>query len=268
MGKYKGNGSFVRYRSVKNVIREMKGVLKEYKTERILLHDDTFTLRKEWLNEFCSEYSKEIKMPFVANGRVETITEEIVKMLKKAGCMELKIGVEVGNDYIRTKVLKRNMSKEQIIDAFRLCDKYGIKTSSFNMIGIPFETEKNIKETIALNRKIKPYIMGVSVFRPYPGTELYDICKKNKWMSNRKINSYFEDVSILNLPTISPKKISYYHKIFKLEVYYPAAAFFVKILLKLGLYGLFTRTVTGARKLAAKLLTRREKDFLMKFIKF
>ncbi len=264
---YKGCGKYVRFRTVDNLIEEIKEALKKYKTAKILFHDDTFTLDKERLKEFCEKYTKEIGMPYAANGRIETMDEEMVKMLKDSGCVEIKIGVEVGNEELRNKILQRNMSNEQIINVFKLCKKYGLEASSFNMIGLPYETEQNIKETIALNRKIQPLRMGLSIFRPYPGTELYEICKKNNWLSSRKIDSYFEGVSILDLPQLPAKKIHYYHKIFKLCVYHPFLAFFAKALLKIKLYGVAEGAFKTTRNMAVKVLSRKQKDFLQRILK-
>jgi len=264
---YKGCGTYVRIRSVDNLIAEIKQALKTYKTAKILFHDDTFTLDKKWLREFCEKYPKEIGMPYAANGRVETMDEEMVRMLKESGCVEIKIGVETGNEELRTKILNRHMSNEQIINVFNLCKKHKLAATSFNMIGLPYETEKNVKETIALNKKIKPLRMGVSIFRPYPGTELYNVCKKNSWISPRKVSSYFEDVSILDMPQLPAKKIHYYHKIFKLAVYHPISALFVNVLIKTGLYPSVGWLFKSAKNIAVKVLSRKQKDFLQRVMK-
>ena len=267
MKAYRGCGKYVRFRSVDNLLAEIKQALSKYKTAKILFHDDTFTLDKKWLKEFSDKYPKEIGMPYVANGRVETMDEEVVKLLKESGCVEIKIGVEVGNEELRKKVLNRNMTNEQIINVFRLCKKYGLLATSFNMVGLPYETEENVKETIALNKKIKPLRMGVSIFRPYPGTELYGVCKKNGWISDRKIVSYFEDVSILNMPQLPVSKIRYYYKLFRLGVYHPVLFVFAKVLYKIGLYGVIEKIVKVARGIVVKSLSRKQKDFLQRVLR-
>lgn len=267
MNVYKDCGKYVRFRSVDNILKEIKEALKKYKTSKILFHDDTFTLDKKWLREFTAKYPKEIGMPYVANGRVETMDEEVVKMLKDSDCAEIKIGVEVGNEKLRKKILNRHMTNEQIINVFSLCKKYGLPATSFNMVGLPYETEENIRETITLNKKIKPLRMGVSVFRPYPGTEIYELCKKKGWISGREIVSYFEDISILDMPQLSNSKITYHYKIFKLAVYHPMLVFFVKFLLKIRLYDFFWKSFKEIRKITVKLLSRKQKDFLQKILK-
>jgi radical SAM superfamily enzyme YgiQ (UPF0313 family) len=210
---YKNKGKFVRYRSVNNLIKEIKQTIKRYPTKLITFHDDTFTLNKKWLKEFSEKYSKEIKIPFRCNARADTIDEEIIKLLKKANCKQIWIGVESGNEKIRNLVLKKNITNQQIKEVFNLAKKYKIKTMAFNMIGIPYETEENIKETFKFNKEINPDLKAINIFRPYPGTELYNLCKKNNWISNRKVHGYYED-TILDQPSVNRETIRYYKELF------------------------------------------------------
>jgi len=171
---YKGKGTYVRFRSVDNLLKEMKQVIEKYKPTSIEFYDDTFTLNKERIDEFCKKYPKEINLPFTINARVNAVTKDMLIKLKKAGLTRVSIGVESGDEYITNKILKRHMTNEQIIQTFKWAKQAGIKTYSFNMIGVPFETKSSIKKTIKLNQKIKPDYIGVSIFNAYKGTELYD----------------------------------------------------------------------------------------------
>lgn len=194
---YKDKGRFVRYRSVGSIIKEIKKVVEQYKPNNIELYDDTFTLNKERVKEFCDKFPKEINLPFMVNARVNAVDKEIFEMLKKAGCTRVSIGVESGDSYIRNKVLKRNMTDEQIADTFKWAKEAGLQTYSFNMIGIPFETKQSIEKTIKLNQLIKPDYVGVSIFNAYKGTELYDVCKKNGWLAkDEAAESYFRSTNI------------------------------------------------------------------------
>lgn len=271
---YYGLKGFVRYRSVDNILKEIKEVLVKYKQghsgrlpKMLTFHDDTFTLNKKWLEEFSKKYSNEIRAPYAVNGRVETLNEETILLLKKSGCVELKIGLESGNEKIRQTILDRPMSNQQIINVFKLCKKHDLPTSSFNIIGVPGESEKEIKDTITLNRKIKPGIVGVSIFRPYPGTKLYNICKENGWISKRNIVSFYEGVSMLDLPTISHQKISCYYKIFQASIYHPKRVPVIKLLIILGLYDPLLKLNFLTKSLVIKLLTRNQKEFLIKILR-
>ncbi len=228
------DGNYVRWRSVDNVLAEIKQVLNDYnRIESICFQDDTFALKKSWLEEFCNRYQQEIGLPFVCNLRVGSVNKETVEMLAAAGCIETRIGVEQGNETLRRNMLKRKMTNDQIIDTFTMIKKTGIKTFAYNMIGVPGETEETIQETIALNRQLQPDKLHISIFHPYPGTELYDQCVENGYLNEKTIESYFEPIASLTLPTISKAQVEYNFRIFRAAVMYPKLLPFVKILARI-----------------------------------
>jgi radical SAM superfamily enzyme YgiQ (UPF0313 family) len=172
--------------------------LKKYgnKIKNIEFYDDTFTLDEKRIKEFCERYPKEIGVPFNINVRVNAVNPAQLKLIKKAGCVRVSIGIEVGDENIRNKVLKRNMSEKQIVETFLAAKKAGLKTYSFNMVGIPYETKESIRKTIELNKKCKPDYVGVSIFNVFKGTEVYDLCKKNNWIRKSYSSSYFRDSNV------------------------------------------------------------------------
>ncbi len=194
--KYEQKGKYVRFRSIDNLFQEIKEVLKKYPVKNIEFYDDTFSLDEKRMHEFCKRYPKEIGIPFNINVRVNAIKSEFFKLLKKAGCVRVSIGIESGDSYIRNKILKRNMTDEQILSVFDQAKKAGLRTYSFNMVGIPFENKKSIRKTILLNRKCKPDYIGVSIFNAFKGTEIYELCRKNKWLKKTYSRSYFQESNI------------------------------------------------------------------------
>ena len=198
MKKYKGKGRYVRFRSVNNLFEEIKQVLKKHgeHVKNIEFYDDTFSLDKERVKEFCERYPKEIGIPFNLNVRVNAVDMEVFKHLKEAGCARVSIGIEAGDEKIRNSVLKRNMTDKQIVDTFLAAKKVGLKTYSFNMVGIPYETKESIKKTIELNKKCKPDYVGVSIFNVFKGTEVYDLCEKKGWIRKSYSSSYFRDSNV------------------------------------------------------------------------
>ena len=175
-GIYKGKGSRVRFRSVDNLLKEVKEVVESSPTMFVYFQDDTFILKPEWIKEFAMKYPSEVGMPFHCHTRANLVTEEIVKDLKTAGCYSVHIAAESGNDDVRREVLNRNMSNEQIFNAVELFKKYDIKVMLQNIIGLPFTTLKNDFETLELNIKCQPDYPWVSIFQPYPKTALGQRC--------------------------------------------------------------------------------------------
>lgn len=216
--KYKGKGKYLRFRSVENLFQEIKQVIHDYKVKEIEFYDDTFTLDKKRLKEFCERYPKEIGLPFYVNTRVNSVTKQDFQMLKKAGCIRASIGIEAGDPEIRNPVLKRNQTEEQIINTFKWAKEAGLKTYSFNMIGIPYETKESIKKTIELNKKINPDYVGVSIFNAFKGTELYDLCLKKNWLTNTYSKSYFQSTNVKH-PNFTSKQLKKIRDKFGFEVY-------------------------------------------------
>jgi len=217
---YKGLGQFVRYRSADKIIDEMKKVVQDFSVREVNIFDDTFTLNKKGVKEFCEKYKKEIGLPFNVNGRINNISEELLQDLSEAGCIRVLIGLESGDPLIRNEVLKKNLTDEQIIDGCKLIKKYGIELYTFNMIGIPGETKQSIKKTIALNRRVRPNFLVASIFTAYKGTELYEKCKKEGLLkeTTQSTGSYYSNSNVRH-PSLSIRKLRFIHKWFGFFVF-------------------------------------------------
>jgi radical SAM superfamily enzyme YgiQ (UPF0313 family) len=192
---YPNRHDYVRIPSVAKAMAIIKNNLMLFpKTQKIAFADDTFTLNKEWLHDFCSEYKKNINLPFICNARVETINGTVISALKGAGCISIDFGVETGNEWLRKNILNRAHSNETIRETFALADRAGIKCFSFNMVGLPFETLAMAKDTIRLNMEIKPNFGKCFYFFPYPGSKIYQLCKEYNLLTSDldSVSGYLE----------------------------------------------------------------------------
>ncbi len=216
--KYKGKGRYLRFRSINSILKEIKEVISRYNVKEIEFYDDTFTLDKKRLIEFTDRYPGEIGIPFYINTRVNAVTKEDLFLLKKAGCIRVSIGIESGDTKIRNSVLKRNQTEDEIINTFKWAKEAGLKTYSFNMIGIPYEDKKEIQNTIELNRKINPDYVGVSIFNAFKGTQLYNLCLEKNWLTNKASSSYFQSTNIKH-PNFNLKELKKIRDEFGYQVY-------------------------------------------------
>lgn len=215
---YAGRGEYLRFRSVDKAIEEIGLTKEKYNFNHFKIDDDTFSLNKKWVLEFCEKYPEKFKMSFECNVRPGTVDEKILRALKMAGCSLIKVGVEAGNETLRNKILNRNISNQDIISLFSLAKKIGLQTFSFNMIGIPGETKETIKETVDLNAKIRPDFMQVTAFYPYPGTILGEECVRKGLIAKKHIDNYMED-SVLKLPGLTSREIKKAVSNFEYNVY-------------------------------------------------
>ncbi len=192
---------YIRRHSLKEVVDEINYLLRTYRgIKTFIFDDDIFTFDKKFLREFCAEYPKLTNVPFVVNGHVRAFDEERAEMLKEGGCSIVKFGLESGSARIRKDVLRRPMTNEEIIRAFNAADKYGLHTSAFVMIGLPYETREDIMATIELLGQIRPGRFRWAIFFPFPRTDAYEMSVKGGYIDFKKMRELenFTEASCLD----------------------------------------------------------------------
>jgi radical SAM superfamily enzyme YgiQ (UPF0313 family) len=211
---------YVRFLSVDRAIEELVTIIKKYKVDFFFFHDDIFTIRKDWLFKFLSIYKRKINKPFYCHIRVDICDEKILKKLKEGGCFNVAFGLESGNSYIRNDVIKKNINTSQIKKIVNIAKKLKLKTTSYNMIGLPFESKKEFIETVKLNAKLNVDYPILQIYYPIPGTDLYRLCKKHSFLKKENKNIKLNEQSVLNLPTFPAKEITYYFKNWDRLIFY------------------------------------------------
>ncbi len=177
---YQSKGKYLRYHSVDYAIKFITRLLEQFPTTRFIeFYDDTFTLHQKWLQDFLKEFAN-LGVKFICNTRFDLIDENIAKMLYDSGCVRVNAAIEAGSEKIRNEILKRNLTDSKIIEHAQIVRKHGILLHTHNMVGIPCETEENIIETIKLNQVIQAETVQVSIFNPYPKSDLHKLCQEKK----------------------------------------------------------------------------------------
>lgn len=166
-------GANIRYKSVDRMVEEVKYYL-ENGFKEVYFRDETFTANKQFVMEFCQRIIDEnINFTWIANARVVTVDEEMLNMMKKAGCHLIKYGVESGVQELLDNV-RKGIRLEDTRRAFELMNQVGIDSHAHMMLGIPGETEETIEQTLAFVKEIDPTTVTFGVCTPYPGTPLYE----------------------------------------------------------------------------------------------
>lgn len=233
-----------RYRSVDNVINEIKLVIDKYGTCQFTFKDDSFTVNKKRVLELCDRLIKEkIKINWDCNTRVNLVDEELLKKMKKAGCNSIKVGIETGSEKI-LKLMNKNITLEQCRRAANLFRKVGIHWTGYFMMGLPSETKDDIDATLKFMKELKPDYASLSVYEPFPGTELFETgIKKGLVQNGRTLEDFY---------TISPKY--YYVKDINRRVDTMANEEFEK--LESGMKEAFHRYNKGLSRLAKRAISR------------
>jgi radical SAM superfamily enzyme YgiQ (UPF0313 family) len=173
-------GTKLRLRSPENVVSEMEHLQKSLRIKFIKFDDDTLTVNKKWVYGLCNEIeNRKMGVKWACNARVDTIDKEMLRVMKKSGCMKINFGVESGSQQI-LDILNKGITLEQTREAFDLCKQIGLRTHAYLMIGSPGETRETIHATADFIREIKPDDMYISITTPLPMTKLYeDLSREN-----------------------------------------------------------------------------------------
>ena len=162
-----------RPRSAANVVDEIEWLALEHGFEVFSIADDLFTLDKGRTKEICEGVLKRgLRIRWSAQTRTDCISQEILALMREAGCQVLQFGVESGSPII-LKNLNKKEKIEDIINAFSWCKKVGIKTQFNVIVGGPGETRATIEETKNLIRITRPDYLGANCLRIFPGTALW-----------------------------------------------------------------------------------------------
>jgi len=197
---FKGCGQIVRFKSVDYLIEEIRYTFKKYPFRNVVFHDDTFISNKKWFFEFAERFPREVGLNYSCLVRANLVDEDLVRALKKSGCISANWSIECGNDYIRNNVLKRNMSREQILEAGRLLNKYNIPQKIGNMVGLPGEKFEDMIETLKLNMTVGPQLCLANIFVPFPWLDLTNYAIENGYLSRETLENlpknYFTQSSL------------------------------------------------------------------------
>jgi radical SAM superfamily enzyme YgiQ (UPF0313 family) len=167
-----------RYRSIDNVISEVLWLKDRYGSKEFYFWDDSFTLNRNRVVEICNAFiDQSINISWGCTTRVDLLDEEILSLMKKAGCDYISIGIESGSERI-LKIVEKNITIQQIKNAVEMIKNSKISFEAFFMIGFPDEAKEDIEKTFQLMKEMDGGTVCFSIFTPYPGSTQFDIAKK------------------------------------------------------------------------------------------
>jgi len=183
-----------RVRSAESIFKEVL-FLKNLGIDTIMFQAETFTSDRKMVVELCNKIIESgIKVRWACNTHVATIDEEMIILMKKAGCWMIAAGVETGSQIILDNV-KKKATIGQVCDTVNLIHRKGIQVWGYFIFGLPGETKETIKETISLARKLPFDIANFGIATPYPGTEFYTMAKQKGWLGTDKWEDFDQNYS-------------------------------------------------------------------------
>lgn len=180
-------GKKVTFHSVSYILEMLNMAVNKYGLNKLAFKDDTFTLNRDRVLNLCKGILKE-KLNFIwsCDSRVDYIDEELIYYMRKAGCQKISFGIESGSEQILLSI-KKMIDLDQAEKATNIAKKYGIEVRFFMILGNRKETFDTLHQTINFLHKCKPNHTTFAPFSIYPGTEEYNIYRKNNKIDDEQI---------------------------------------------------------------------------------
>lgn len=180
----------VRFRSIDNIFAEICDVIDRFNAKYISFYDDTLTVSKDRIMDLCNRILDEkINIEWKCTATANTVDEELLRLMKEAGCRMMNFGVESGDPQV-IKNIKKPVNHEQVIEAFNLTHKVGIHTTAFFMVGNLGEDWSSVQKTIDFATKLKADVLSCAIMTPYPGTPIYQLATQKGWIKERNWDLY------------------------------------------------------------------------------
>jgi len=245
-------GRKFRARSPENVVDEMEHVVRDHQVDEIYFDDDSMALNRRRILRICELVGKRgIEVKWIPQCRVDSMNEEVLRAMKRAGCRYIRFGVESGSQKM-LDLMKKGTTLSQIEKAFELCRKVGIKTQAFFLFGIAGETQATVRETIEFAKKLGPDSAQFAVAIPHPGTKLYEICREGNWLKCKSWEDFSACNSIIETEELSADEVED-ARVQAYREFYFRLGYIVRTALKMRKWGDFKATAKSARSILSRM---------------
>ena len=203
----RGYGKIWRFKSPQKIIEEIKHLL-ALGIKSIYFFDETFTVNKQRVKDLCRLIADQgLKFEWSCNGRVDTLDEETIKIMKKAGCWNIMFGLECGVEGILEDANK-GTTPAKAMDVINYCRKNGVDVSASFIIGWPGDTWQTIKETLEMAKKINVHRTQFDMLTPFPGTKFYEEAKAKGLLESDYSFSGYDAYCVDDMPVIRTEKMT------------------------------------------------------------
>ena len=180
-------GNIVRFRDIKDVADEIEMIYRLNPQALIEFGDETFTISTKYITKLLYELKKRKigigKKGIIASTRIDRLNKPIIRNLKRIGFKRLIVGIESGDKKI-LEICKKDLDINKTFKMASYIRECCIELECNFIIGLPGESIISVIKTALTAARLRPDNISVSIACPYPGTELYEMCKKNEYGLN------------------------------------------------------------------------------------
>lgn len=162
-----------RYNSAKYMFDLVMHLHKNFGVMHINYYDDLFTFHRKRIVDFLALMIKANKgITFNCAARAEHLDPELLKMMKKAGCWMISLGIESGDPDL-LKIHRSNSDLNMISEKVAMIRAAGIRAKGLFMMGLPGETESSIDKSLTYALSLPLNDVNLAKFTPFPGSPVY-----------------------------------------------------------------------------------------------
>ncbi len=206
------SGAKVRRRSPENIVAEIKECVEKYNIKNFLFWSDIFNIDKEWTMKLCQTIiDSGLKITWSANTRADTADLEMAEIMYKSGCRLVSIGVESGSQYMLEKMGKK-ITLNDVRRTVKVFKKAKIRIYNYFVIGLPWETEETVEETIKFAIELNSDFISFYTATPLPGSRFYDYALEHNLFDKETSfeNAYYYPA--VNTHNLSRERVFELHK--------------------------------------------------------
>jgi len=205
---------YMRYKSPEHIAAELQSISHNHNIRMIRCQDANFLSIPIFVLSEVAELIKSLDLFLYIETRAEGINNKTVEILKKLKVDGIGMGVEIAEESFRKGSLNRYVSQKQLIKAFDILKIAGIKRTSYNIIGLPNQTEQMILDSIVLNQRLDPDNITVAFYSPYIGTTEQARAKDLHYFSEYENNVDGQLRTVSKSTLVSAERLNYYKKNF------------------------------------------------------
>lgn len=210
-----------RARTPRNVIEEIKDIVLNFKINKILFRDATFTLDKKRTIEICDLIiTNGLKIEWWCESRINCLDPELLKKMKRSGCKGISVGIETGDPKVLESEAKIGVNLTKIRNVVRASKKIGVKLHFLIMLGLPSETKNSLYKTFQLVKNLKPDSFGVTIVTPYPGTPLFKDAQKHGWVQSMDWSKFGGHTPVMKTNNLQRKDLRKAQKLISYGLYF------------------------------------------------
>ncbi len=216
-------GNRCRFRSIGSILEEITWFKNRYDITTFSFWDDTFTIQKDRVEKLCEQLIVNgFNIRWSCTTRVDTLSLKLLRIMKKAGCYVIHLGIESGDEFVLEKT-RKGITIEQVENAVKWAQTLNMETYGYFILGLPYENRDTLGKTINLAKKLKLDYAQFALLTPLPGTEIWELAKQGRVIKLScsdltKFSRYGK--SIIELPAIPSKVLNRYYRKAYFEFYF------------------------------------------------